>query len=427
MEIMKSSESMFNFAAKLEEDLNAGAFDKELEGRIRETIEVFLDYAEKIKENEIAAQYNRSMAEEYDGARRDNEEEIDRLAKEANDKVGFEVFSDMTLAEKVEFKDTISAHLKRALELLVEKGKEKSRIVGEKSKGIIDGMTEKVINMYDSSIDFIEQKKEETKAKIAAKKEEKKALKEQAIEQLKELGKEDEILKYYIEEKDEIKKEIDGDHAEQEQIEDKMKLVKKNAKALVKYEKKNFISRFLSNFSELADKDELSEEQKKNFLEKGGVPKKMGFFAKAKQAFSKAKEQGKEIKGKNDEIKEGIMKKFESELEKKNAEISELENILAQNEEQREAFETEKKEKLVEVVKMGKIKVKELQDMIENEVVLCSNPHMIVAQAKLSSLKDTLSRWIGLDKEKKKEVNKDNKENTEFEVKKTTVRVGMDR
>ena len=306
--------------------------------------------------------------------------------------------------QKLEYlEDTISAHLKRAKELLIEKGKLKAKHFGEKSKSIIEEMSDKINSMYNSSIDFVNQKKEENKAKIAAKKEEKRQMKEKAIEQLKALGKDDEYIKMIDTEGIEIADELVASYERQDELEANIKSIKKNSKALMKYEKKGFFSRFLSNFSELGQTENLSDEQRKEMLANGGAPKKQTFFSKVKQAFSKTREQGKEIHGKNEELKEEIMQKFEKELEDKNKEISELENLLAENDEQKEHLEAEKKEKLVEIVKTGKLKAKELQEMIDNEILICSNPKMIVAKAKVSALKDKLSRVLSWDKEQEEE------------------------
>ena len=127
---------------------------------------------------------------------------------------------------------------------------------------------------------------------------------------------------------------------------------------------------------------------------------KVGFFSRVKQAFSKTREQSKEIQNNNEQVKERIMQKYELKLEQVNSEITELENILEQNNEKRSELEAERKEKLVEIVKTGKLKVRDLQELVENEVLLCSNPHLIIAQAKVSSLVEKLSKVLSFDIDK---------------------------
>jgi len=446
MEEMKTSEAILNTAIFLEENKIEGVDWS----KINQKVEVLMELAIKAEEYEIANGY-------YDKYKQENDIELEKLESETIDilnevqdfveasktEKGFraptdddlarknglsaptakdlsgskgarKVFADLSLGEKIEQKETVSGHLKKALELLKEKGKDKVKTAEEKSKGIISDMKDKITNMYNSSIDFVNQKKEDNKEKIVAKKEERRLLKEKAIEQLKELGKEDEFILDYEDEAIDLEDEIDAQYDRVEELKDSIKETKKNTKALTKYEKKGFISRFLKNFSELDEREEFSDEQKREMIENGELPKKKGFFSKVKQAFSKAKEQGKEIKGNNEKLKEEIMAKYEKELAEKNSEIEELENILAENDEQREALEEEKKEKLVEIVKTGKLKLKELQEMIDNEIIFCSNPAMIVAKARVSALKDKLGRafaWELPEKEKGKaeEISKEGK------------------
>lgn len=373
----RASEEVFNVAVQLEDqlkDFEEGAKKEEIKAKI----ERLLDLAIEIEQKELQAKENPS-------------------------EVGGYVFIDLSEPEKLELEDTISAHLARALELLKEKGKETKHKIDENTKRIIEEISERVNNIYDSSIDFATEKGKAIKSQIEEKKAEKKAAKEKAIEQLKALGKDDEIIGFYDAERKEIEKELDGHYDQLEENEDRLKHIKKQTKALTKYEKKGFFSRFMSNFAELDSREELSEEQKRAMIENGEVPKKQGFFSKVKQAFSMTKEQGKDIKSGNEELKTQIMEKYEADIEAKNGEITELENILAENEEQRDALEAEKKAKLIEIVKSGKLKAKELQEMIDNEILVCSNPHMIVAQAKLSSLKDKLARVFSWGKEKEEE------------------------
>lgn len=394
MEELKISEQIFNQALELE--------GKEIEGVdkavIKEKIERLFDIATKIELVELRNEDLEKVVGEYTDVIAGNNEEIEQYTEQAR-----EIFADMTLEEKIEEKETIRGHLKRALELLVEKGNKKKQAIVEGTKGVIDGMTQSVTGMYNTSIDFVGDKIDETKKKIEAKKEHKKTLKQEAIERLKSLGKDDEALAAFDQQYDEIQEDIEADYERVESIEDSKRAIHKNQKALTRYEKKGFFSRFFANFAELGKQEELTDEQKQEMMANGGVPKKQGFFSRLGQAFSKTRAQGRDIKSKNVALEEEIMQGYNAELERTNQEIEELENILAENVEQRDNLEREKKEKLVEIVKQGNLKARELQEMVDQEILVCQHPHLVVAQAKLSKLGDKLKRIFSWGKDKEAE------------------------
>ena len=331
-------------------------------------------------------------------------EQIDNESAEGTVQETEEFFDDYSEEEKIELEDTISVHLKRALELLKEKALEVTKAGIDKIKQKMVDLGEGCVNTYNAAREYKMAKFDEIKQKLEEQKEEKRKLKEQTIEKLKQLSKDKDIdIKKYSAINQSIKEDLETVYDEKDKLEDNLnpRKLKKVEKGMIKYQKKNFINRFIENFAELGKRPEISYEDKKEMFKNLEVVKTPGFFAKAKQAFSKAREQGKEYQVDVEMAKEDIMRELEVKLEEKNRTINEYENLFETYKSEIAKLDEEKKENMVQILKTGKLGMKEFKEMVENEIILCSNPTMIMAKAKVADLKDKFADELNKNMKKK--------------------------
>jgi len=310
------------------------------------------------------------------------------------------VFGDLSLSEKKEAQTSLLDNIKLGLKVMKSKAREMVDKAVDSAKDKVQGLK----NTYNSLIEFKDQQIEELNNKIAEHKAAKEEAERKAIEQFKTLG-------IYNEQIADIDNKIERT---EQSIEHKERLIEKKEekikveKAIAKIEKKQkgFIFRFIENLSLVGDSYKLDEEKKDELRKMKGVEevkkvgKSTGIISRVKQAFSMTREQGKELREEKENRENQVMDSLNESIDYNNDQIAVCEARLGELQVQRGAAEKEMKEKVVEAVKEGNLKVSDVKKYAVEQYELCSNPVLIVAQARASKLYDKLARFFGKKKEK---------------------------